>query len=242
MEKAQPEKISILLVEDDSNLSMVLQDYLELMNYTVVSGVDGEEGLAKFMQHPVDLCILDVMLPKMDGFMLAKSIRKINQSVPIIFLTAKSLKQDRLQGFDHGCDDYVTKPFSTEELNLRIKAILRRCIKDFSDGRVEEQKMLPIGKFIFDVKNMLLISDFGEQTLTRKEASLLHLLLQHKNKLMTRDLAQNTIWGETDYYIGRSMDVFIARLRKYLKDDPSVNINNVHGIGFTLEEKTIDKL
>lgn len=231
------EKICILLVEDDPALSIVLTDYLELMHYQVFFAKDGKEGLKIFSKNKIDLCLLDVMLPKLDGFSLATAIRQQNKAIPIIFLTAKALKEDRLKGFYHGCDDYITKPFSVDELNMRIKAILKRCIKGFSTDNNNEKTMLSIGKFTFDFENMLIQSDFGKQTLTRKEAALLKLLYEHKNKLLTRDLAQKTVWGNSDYFIGRSMDVFIARLRKYLKDDPNVIIYNVHGIGFTLEVK-----
>jgi len=228
-------KIKILLVEDDPNLSMVLQDFLELLEYEVFLAQDGNHGLALFKQEKTDLCILDVMLPKQDGFTLAGSIRSIDPTTPIIFLTAKAMKEDRLKGFQVGCDDYITKPFSTEELQMRIKAILRRCIRNNQTILEGDEELFQIGKFSFDVKNMVLRSDFGDQTLTRKEAGLLKLLCQNKNKLLTREEALKTIWGDTDYFIGRSMDVFIVKLRKYLKDDPSVTIANVHGTGFKLE-------
>lgn len=228
-------KIKIMLVEDDPNLSMVLQDFLELMEYEVVLAHDGQEGLAYFKKFDADLIILDVMLPKLDGFSLATQMRAVRPFVPIIFLTAKSMKEDRLKGFQLGCDDYITKPFSTEELNLRIKAILRRCIKDSNRINAEQEEQYKIGKFVFDAKNMVIHSDFGDQTLTRKEAALLKLLCENTNKLLTREKAQQNIWGDSDYFIGRSMDVFIVKLRKYLKDDPNVTITNVHGTGFKLE-------
>jgi len=228
------EQISILLVEDDPNLSMVLQDFLELMSYKTVIATDGLSGLAAFKNHSIQLCILDVMLPKMDGFALAKEIRKLNAQMPIIFLTAKSLKEDRLKGFQMGCDDYITKPFSTDELHLRIKAIMRRCIKQLPGS---QENILKIGKLRFDVKNQVLHSDFGDQTLARKEAGLLRLLCEYKNQVLTREEALQKVWGDSDYFIGRSMDVFIVKLRKYLREDPDVSITNVHGIGFKLEVK-----
>ena len=228
------EQISILLVEDDPNLSMVLQDFLELMSYKTVIATDGLSGLAAFKNHSIQLCILDVMLPKMDGFALAKEIRKLNAQMPIIFLTAKSLKEDRLKGFQMGCDDYITKPFSTDELHLRIKAIMRRCIKQLPGS---QENILKIGKLRFDVKNQVLHFDFGDQTLTRKEAGLLRLLCEYKNQVLTREEALQKVWGDSDYFIGRSMDVFIVKLRKYLREDPDVSITNVHGIGFKLEVK-----
>jgi DNA-binding response OmpR family regulator len=177
------------------------------------------------------------MMPKMDGFTLASLIRKKDNQIPIIFLTAKSLKEDRLKGFQQGCDDYITKPFSTEELNLRIKAILRRCSRNLLSDHEKTDEVFNIGKFVFDATNLILQSDFGVQTLTLKESNLLKLLCLNKNKILTRDHALKTVWGENDYFIGRSMDVFITRLRKYLKDDPSVAISNIHGIGFKLEVK-----
>ncbi len=228
------EQISILLVEDDPNLSMVLQDFLELMHYQTFTATDGLAGLAAFKSYNIQLCILDVMLPKMDGFTLAQKIRKMAPNMPIIFLTAKSLKEDRLKGFQIGCDDYITKPFSTDELHLRIKAIMRRCIKEIAG---ETAFQYQIGKFRFDAKNQILYSDFGDQTLTRKEAALLKLLCENKNQVLKRDVALESIWGDNDYFIGRSMDVFIVKLRKFLREDPKVTIANVHGIGFKLEIK-----
>lgn len=232
---SETNSIKIMLVEDDANLCLVLQDYLELLGYQVVVGHDGEEGLTLFRSHTVNLCILDVMLPKLDGFSLATAIRGQNSQIPIIFLTAKSLKEDRLKGFAHGCDDYITKPFSTQELNLRIKAILRRCIRNFSGAETAEQRSYQFGSFLLDTQNLTLTRGAAVQNLTRKEASLLKVLCENKNKVLARDMVQKTIWGETDYFVSRSMDVFIARLRKYLKDDASVKIVNVHGVGFMLE-------
>lgn len=231
-------KIKILLVEDDPNLSMVLQDYLEMLDYEIYHTENGMEGLRAFKTKKFDLAILDVMMPKKDGFTLAGEIRKTNTQIPIIFLTAKSMKEDRIKGFETGADDYITKPFSTEELSLRIKAILRRSKIDILDNINENEDIYLIGKYNFDYKNMLLKLGKSERTLTKKEASLLKLLCLHKNKLLPRELALNTIWGENDYFIGRSMDVFIAKLRKYLKDDPSIAITNVHGTGFKLELET----
>jgi DNA-binding response OmpR family regulator len=230
-------KIQILLVEDDPNLSMLLQDYLELMHFSTQLAHNGEEGLRMFKKGNFDLCILDVMLPKMDGFALSEAIRDKDPAIPIIFLTAKSLKEDRIKGFQLGCDDYITKPFSTEELNLRVKAILRRCARTPFNEHPDEEDHVQIGAFTFDTANMVLRSEHGDQTLTRKEAALLKLLYLNKNRLLTRDMALKTIWGESDYFIGRSMDVFITRLRKYLRDDPDVSIINVHGSGFRLEVK-----
>ena len=226
---------SILLVEDVPNLSFVLADFLQLLGYNITLCHDGEEGLQEFKKKPFHLCIFDVMLPKKDGFNLATDIRKINTDIPIIFLTAKSLKEDRIKGFNLGCDDYITKPFSTEELRLRIKVILKRCtFKSPLPGQGLDGTYT-IGKFTLDYVNMVLKSETGEQHLTRKESALLKLLFEHKNKLLPREVALNSIWGDNDYFIGRSMDVFIAKLRKYLKSDPSIVITNVHGTGFKLE-------
>lgn len=226
---------SILLVEDDPNLSFVLADFLQLLGYNITLCHDGEEGLKEFKKKPFHLCVFDVMLPKKDGFTLATDIRKINNDIPIIFLTAKSLKEDRIKGFNLGCDDYITKPFSTEELRLRIKAILKRCTFNSPLPGQGLDGTYKIGKFTLDYVNMVLKSGTEEQHLTRKESALLKLLFEHKNKLLSREVALNSIWGDNDYFIGRSMDVFIAKLRKYLKSDPSIVITNVHGTGFKLE-------
>ncbi len=234
----QPNKknqISILLAEDDANLSIVLVDYLEMIGYSVALCKNGEEAIDTFREKHFDLCLLDVMMPKKDGFMLAEDIRKENDTVPIIFLTAKSLKDDRVHGFTVGCDDYITKPFSTEELSLRIKAILKRCMVRNKSGTDEFSGMFQIGKFSFDSQNMVLSSDNGEKRLTRKESALLKLLVEHRNQIMPRETALKKIWGSNDYFIGRSMDVFIAKLRKYLKSDHGITIVNVHGTGFKLE-------
>lgn len=225
----------ILFVEDDPNLSMVLTDYLEMIGYKVDHARDGEEGLQFFMKGNYHLLILDVMMPKKDGFTLASDIRQINQKVPIIYLTAKNMKEDRIKGFQTGCDDYITKPFSTEELSLRIKAILKRCYIDNMGEEKADEVVFNIGNFVFDSVNMTLNLDDSERRLTRKESGLLKLLCQNMNNLMPRDVALETVWGDNDYFIGRSMDVFITKLRKYLKDDPRVKITNVHGIGFKLE-------
>jgi DNA-binding response OmpR family regulator len=229
-------KPKILLVEDDPNLSLVLQDYLEMMNYDITLCRNGKEGLEFFQNSKFNLCILDIMMPVMDGFTLAEEIKKINEAVPIVFLTAKSLKEDRIKGFRLGCDDYIMKPFSTEELSLRIQAILKRCMTQAAAVK-EEEPIYQIGKFLFDHKNMILRIDDKEKVLTRKENALLKLLYENRNKLLTRETALKSVWGNDDYFIGRSMDVFITKLRKYLQEDPSILITNVHGTGFKLEVK-----
>jgi DNA-binding response OmpR family regulator len=226
------QKARILLVEDDHNLSAVLQDYLELLGYHIVLATDGEQGLEFFKKGEFDLCILDVMLPRKDGFALAGDIRAINQQSPIIFLTALGQSESRINGFKIGCDDYITKPFSSEELALRIEAILKRCM---NQNMRPNSDFFKLGTTRFDPANMVLITDSKEQKLTPKENALLKLLCMNKNNLLSRDRALTEIWGETDYFYGRSMDVFITRLRKYLKHEPDVNIQNVHGTGFKLE-------
>jgi two-component system OmpR family response regulator len=230
-------KPKILLVEDDPNLSLVLQDYLEMMNYDITLCRNGKEGLQIFRSGQYNLCILDIMMPVMDGFTLAEEIKKINESIPIVFLTAKSLKEDRIRGFRLGCDDYIMKPFSTEELSLRIQAILKRCMTQANNALKEEEPFYQIGNYTFDHKNMILRLDDKDRVLTRKENALLKLLYENRNQLLTREIALKSVWGNDDYFIGRSMDVFIAKLRKYLKDDPSIYITNVHGTGFKLEMK-----
>jgi DNA-binding response OmpR family regulator len=227
----------ILFVEDDPNLSMILQDYLEMIGYDVDHAADGDEGLKIYQKGKYDLIILDVMMPRKDGFTLGAEIRNIESAIPIIFLTAKNLKQDRIKGFQTGCDDYMTKPFSTEELSLRIKAILRRCSIIDDEDEPAEAELFNIGKFTFNHDKMLLTSENEERHLTRKESGLLQLLCLNMNGLLPREVALETIWGENDYFIGRSMDVFITKLRKYLKDDPNVKITNIHGVGFKLEVK-----
>jgi DNA-binding response OmpR family regulator len=229
----------ILLVEDDLNLSVVIQDYLELLDYDTTVCNDGEEGMTEFTKKKYDLVILDVMMPKKDGFSVAEDIRKYDDVTPIIFVTAKSLKEDRIKGFQAGCDDYITKPFNTEELSMRIKAILKRCLIAQNGKAESNQKMFEIGRFVFDFENMLLKLDGTEYTLTRKEGALLKLLCIYKNKLLTREQALKSVWGDDDYFIGRSMDVFITKLRKYLKDDPGISITNVHGTGFKLEIREV---
>ena len=224
----------ILFVEDDPNLSMIVKDYLEMSGYEVDHAPDGEKGLELFYSRTYNLIILDIMMPKKDGFSTAKEIREKNLDIPIVFLTAKTLKEDRLKGFQLGADDYITKPFSTEELNLRIQAILKRSMP--IDPTLQAfNSQVQIGMFIFDSANLILRHGNSERVLTRKESGLLKLLCQNINTLVPREVAMETVWGENDYFIGRSMDVFIAKLRKYLKPDPNVRITNVHGIGFRLE-------
>ena len=228
-------KPRILLVEDDHNLRIVLQDYLEMIGYELTVCEDGYKGMEEFKKNEFDICILDIMMPRKDGFKLASEIRKINEQIPIIFLTAKSLKEDRIKGFKIGCDDYITKPFSTEELSLRLKAILKRCINLELDSTPDQEKKYNIGNYIFDVNNMNLNIKAQDRLLTRKESALLALLCEYQGKIVTREFALKKIWGDDDYFIGRSMDVFITKLRKYLSEDPRISITNIHGTGFRLE-------
>lgn len=233
-------KTKILLVEDDINLGDVLRDYLELQEYEVVRAMDGIEGLDAFKSDKFDLLILDVMMPRKDGFALATEIREINKQVPIIFLTAREQLQDRVTGFKTGCDDYITKPFSSEELELRIEAILRRCRLGESNvqvGNDESSRVYGLGKYTFDVPNHELRIGDRRIGLTTKEVELLQVLNAHRNQLFPREKAMKAVWGSDNYFIGRSMDVFIAKLRKYLREDPDISIVNVHGAGFRLEVK-----
>lgn len=223
-------KAHILYIEDDEVLGFVTRDNLELNKYKVTHCTNGEEGFKTYKEGDFDLCIIDVMLPKMDGFTLAKEIRKRSQSIPILFLTAKSLKEDRIQGLQLGADDYITKPFSIEELILKIDIFLRRK----SIQEVSNQTEFSIGNYTFEFDNLKLYSGDKEHKLTSREAELLKLLCENRPNILKRELILEKIWGQNDYFLGRSMDVFISRLRKYLKSDPNIKIENVHGVGFRL--------
>lgn len=225
-------KARILLVEDDFNLGFVIQDLLKVEGYQVTLAKDGKEGLLQFNKSDYDLCLLDIMLPAKDGFSLAEDIRKLNDEVPIIFLTAKGMTEDKVKGFQVGGDDYITKPFANEELLLRIKAILKRSGKKDLESTPAEWR---IGRYTFDPTNFQLCIHDNCRKLTRKEADLLKLLCEHKNRVIERDLIANMVWGDDSYFVGRSMDVFITRLRKYLSEDDNVSISNVHGVGFRFE-------
>ncbi len=226
-------KIKILLVEDDFNLGFVVQDQLKSQGYEVCLCTDGVEGLQRYNSEPFDMGIFDVMMPKKDGFTLAKDIRKVDVKMPILFLTAKNQTEDKVAGFKAGGDDYLTKPFSTEEFLLRVKAILKRV--NLIDDK-EIKTSFNLGDIIFDSENFKLIyADKEEKKLTKKEAKILLLLVQNMNKVLTRDIVLNAVWGQDDYFVGRSLDVFITKLRKYLKPDESVSISNIHGVGFKLE-------
>jgi two-component system, OmpR family, response regulator len=229
----QPKKASILLVEDDKNLGFILKDYLELLGYSVVLKENGVTGIEAFIDMQFDLCILDIMMPLKDGFTLAEEIRAKNNLIPIIFLSAKSMKEDRIKGFKIGADDYITKPFSTEELSLRIQAIMKRVQQ--SKLETLNEGVFNIGNYLFDYDNHTLSYNNNVRKLTRREADMLNLLYRNKNQVVRREVALEEIWGENDYFKGRSMDVYITKLRSYLRNDISINIINVHGTGFKLE-------
>jgi len=224
-------KAKLLYVEDDETLAFVTKDNLMENGYEVDHYNDGKKGLEAFNKNYYDLCLLDVMLPVMDGYQIAEEIRKYNAEIPVLFLTAKSMKEDRIHGLQLGADDYITKPFSIEELILKIEVFLKR--KAIIKTSVE---MLKVGHFTFDHSNLKLLLDGKEDNLTQKEADLLKMLIENKGNTLRREQILKKLWGENDYFLGRSMDVFISRLRKYLKADPGLKIENVHGVGFRLIE------
>lgn len=225
-------QLKVLLAEDDSNLGMLLQEYLTAKNFDVKLAADGKIAFDLFCKQKFDLCLLDVMMPVKDGLTLAKEIRENDKSIPIIFLTAKSMKEDTLEGFNAGADDYITKPFSMEELLARIQAVLRRSNKQV--GLQSEQTQFELGIFKFNSETQILAREGEEQKLTTKESQLLRLLALHKNEILDRNYALKLIWHDDNYFNGRSMDVYIAKLRKYLKAENKVEIVNVHGKGFKL--------
>lgn len=223
-------EIKVLLVEDDPNLGLITSDYLNAKGYNCKWEINGELGYREFVKGHYDIVILDVMMPVKDGFNTAKDIRGIDKKVPIIFLTAKSMKEDTLKGFEIGADDYITKPFNMEELSARINAILKRTSLD-SESHFDDIK---IGTLTFNPKMQILSKDDFSVNLTTKESDLLILLYKNKNDILERDHALKAIWGDDNYFNGRSMDVYIAKLRKYLKHDEQIQIINVHGRGFKL--------
>lgn len=224
--------LRVLLAEDDPNLGMVLKDSLELEDNYVELYDDGEKAWNAFNKEDFDICILDVMMPKKDGFTLAGEIKKVDKNIPIIFLTAKSMQEDRIKGLSIGADDYITKPFSFEELNLRIEAIMRR-IKEARTPDITQTEY-EIGKYKYNSDYRVLYLGKEEQKLTTKEGELLKLLAFNKNQILDRDIALKSIWGNDNYFTGRSMDVYITKLRKYLKEDEAIEIVNIHGKGFKL--------
>ena len=225
------QQTTILLCEDDENLGMLLKEYLIAKGMRVDLEPDGEAGLRAFSKDKFDLCILDVMMPKKDGFTLAKDIRNVNSEVPIIFLAAKSMKEDILEGFKAGADDYISKPFSMEELLLRMEAIMRRV----RGKKNKEVTIYKLGQFTFDTQKQILLQEGQEPVkLTTKENELLSLLAANKNNMLERNYALKTIWVDDNYFNARSMDVYITKLRKHLRADPQVGIINIHGKGYKL--------
>ena len=221
-------KAHLLYVEDDESLSFVTRDNLELNGYEVTYCADGRQAIQVIKERQFDLCILDVMLPEVDGFTIAKEIRKRDLQVPILFLTAKSLKEDKIHGLRLGADDYITKPFSIEELLLKVEIFLRRS--NFAGKSTATN--FKIGDFDFDYKNLSLSIDGKAKQLTQKEAELLRFFIENKNQVLKRSTILEQLWGQDDYFMGRSLDVFISRLRKYLRQDDRLKIENIHGVGF----------
>ena len=232
MSEEKANKPHILYVEDDETLSFVTKDNLELNGYQVTHALDGKQALQLFKKEIYDLCLVDVMLPEIDGYTVAEEIRSRHSEIPIIFLTAKSLKEDKIKGLKIGADDYITKPFSIEELILKIQIFLKR---KYITGS-QELPILKIGAYTLDHDNLRLSIGDDYIQMTKKEADLLKLLIKNKNKIVERSTILERIWGENDYFMGRSMDVFISRLRKYLKQDPAITVENIHGVGFRLNE------
>lgn len=224
----QPTKARVLLAEDDLSLGYVIKDNLEQEGYQVILCGDGDDALQRFLKEEFDICLLDVMMPSKDGFSVAKKIRQKSDIVPIMFLTAKSLEEDRLKGFATGADDYITKPFSMKELLMRMDVFLRRTKKLHSE-HVQEFK---IGKLKFSYTDLKIFNSTEEANLTQKEADLLKFFCEHRNHILKREEVLLNVWGKDDYFLGRSMDVFITKLRKHFKADPEVNIETIHGVGF----------
>ena len=224
-------KYKILLCEDDTNLGMVLKNYLELNDYEVILERDGRLGLAAFQREKFDICLLDVMMPHVDGFTLAEEIRDVDPDIPLFFLSAKTMKEDIIQGYKLGADDYITKPFDSEVLLMKIKAILKR---NEEENRINDNIEFDLGVYHFNPKLRELSHQGKTQTLSPKENELLKMLAEHKNDLLPRERALKKIWGSDTYFNGRSMDVYIAKLRKYLKEDEQIEIVNIHGNGFRL--------
>lgn len=223
----------ILLVEDDESFGYILKEYLEINDFSVTLVKNGEDGLKTFQKCTFDLCLLDVMMPLKDGFTLAKEIREADPDIPFIFLTAKALKVDKLRGFRLGCDDYIVKPIDEELLIARVRALIKRASPESETANNITQ--YGIGEYQFDFTNQALKFDDQVRRLTEKEAKILLLLCEHRNVVLDRNKALKTVWGESDFFNRKSMDVFIHKLRSYLKKDPTVKITNVHGKGFILE-------
>jgi len=225
-------KVNILLVEDDLNLGIILLDQLKSDGYAVSLCNNGVEAMQRFNEDKFHLCIFDVMLPRKDGFTLTRDIRKTNSEIPILFLSARGMTEDKVEGFNAGGDDYLSKPFSIEELQLRIKALLKRVNIKVDE---KEQTNYLLGIFVFDTENQTLVSNDQIKTLTKKEVQILKILFKYKNQVVSREVILNAVWGQNDYFIGRSLDVFITKLRKYLREDPKILISNILGVGFKFE-------
>ncbi|MES2566210.1 MAG: response regulator transcription factor [Bacteroidota bacterium] len=223
------EKYRILLAEDDLNLGVLLLDYLETEGFSVKLCKDGELAFKAFQSDTFDLCLLDVMMPKLDGFSLGKKIKQLQEHIPIIFITAKSLKEDKLKGYGLGADDYITKPFDEEELLWKIQAIVRRIPEQ---NKSTIAPLVSIGKYSFDFQNQCLTIDGKSKRITEKESEILSYLVKHTNHVIKREDLLKELWGENDYFMGRSLDVFMSKIRKYLKEDGDLKIENVFGVGF----------
>jgi two-component system, OmpR family, response regulator len=230
-----PVKTRILLAEDDESLGLLLKEYLQARNFEADLFSNGEKAFRSFERNHYDICVLDIMMPVKDGFTVAKEVRMINHEIPIIFLTAKSMKEDVLEGFKLGADDYITKPFSMEELIFRIEAILRRTLGDQNDT----QQQFKIGDYLFDSNKHVLVYKDSERKLTTRESDLLKLLCLNTNNILERNYALKSIWIDDSYFNARSMDVYITKLRKYLKEDPKIEILNIHGKGFKLVNSSV---
>jgi len=225
-------KAKILLVEDDRNLGYVIRDNLITNGYEVILCEDGEQGFNQYQKEAIDVCIVDIMLPKKDGITLVKEIRDRDQNIPVLLLTAKSLKEDKINGFRSGADDYITKPFSIEELICRVEVFLKR-----SRTQDQSQTIIQIGAYAFDYAGQCLQNNGNQKKLTQREAEILRMLADHQSRVLKREEILTRIWGDDDYFSGRSLDVFISKLRKYLKEDPNIVIENYHGVGFKLKIK-----
>lgn len=226
--------IKVLLAEDDTNLGLLLEDYLSTEGIVVTLCRDGEEALKAYHSQEFDLCLLDVMMPKMDGFTLAKEIRRKNTDIPIVFITAKSLKEDKLEGYTIGADDYILKPFDEEELLCKIKALTRRTVVS---QPVSSAKEILIGKYVLNTSLLALSINYTTKRLTERECEILTYLYEHRNNIIKREELLLAIWGENNYFYGRSLDVFITKIRKYLKEDSGLSIENVFGVGFVFHCK-----
>lgn len=228
----------ILLAEDDADFASVLKQYLEIYDYTVFCAEDGEQALKLFQKETFNICVFDVMMPKIDGFTLAEKIIKINPEIPFVFLTARQLKEDKIKGLKLGADDYIIKPFEADELVLRLNNILKRSEKNTATASVSEE--ISIGKYIFDTKRLELKSENKTQQLTEKEASLVLFFYQNKNQLLKREEILNAVWGNDDFFSGRSMDVFISRLRKYFSEDTSIKIESIRNVGLEFKLSNLE--